>query len=103
MQDSNNIPLSCAAIAFTLWAVGILLVLLETILEMTPLGINDARFWSGVGKLGLVACMGGATLTVRGFACRAVRSVLQEQAGRERDVFEMGVDYGRQGDVRSLR
>lgn len=103
MHNTKTISLTCA-IAATLWALGTLLVLLETGLEMAVVTTDEARFWTGVGKLGLILCMGGMTLTVRGYAVWAVRHLTQRQAEWEQAAYDLGREVGRsETGVKRLR
>ena len=79
-------PLSATVVASALlWVVGVALV-----------GTDLLFGHGGAGRAGLLSAMGGATLTVRRFACNAVDSLV----ARERNAFELGQDAAR---LRSTR
>lgn len=62
-----------AAVAYLLWPLGVILVGLGFLVEYD------------LGQVGIVLCMVGATLTVRGYFCAMHR--------RERNAFELGREY----------
>lgn len=71
-------------IACILWAVSVGLVSVG----LVGLTSND-----NVGHLGIISAAGAGTVNIRGFFCRL--------AGREKNAFQLGVEYA--NEVRSIR
>lgn len=81
MNDSTIATTTAAALF--LWPLGLLLIALDAILG-----------WP-TGQLGIYGTCAAGVLNIRGFFC--------QQRHRERNAFEVGRDYQRGAEVRSLR